>query len=129
MNEKQKIQLTRLRLRSFNFLDGNDVADSLARNQHLWQSFIFGRFKYGWLIELRDLPDDYLNADTLYILTYKDNLSVLLDVISTWSADEVGWVGAESSEGPIGMTSKELASAFGSHPFPADLAVVRVWWD
>lgn len=129
MNDAQKIQIERLRLGSFNALDGNYVADRLGMNQHLWLSFLFGRFKYSWLIELKDLPDGYVNADTLYILANKKNLPLLLDEINTWSADEVGWATSEDSYESIGMTPKELASAFGSYPFPAHLAVVRAWWD
>jgi hypothetical protein len=74
MSPYQKIQLERLRLGSFNSMDGDTVADLMEKNENLWDTFMFGRFcRYGGnLIELRDLKD-CINADTLLILTDKKN--------------------------------------------------------
>lgn len=95
INPAQKLQLDRLRLGSFNNMDGDLVADSLVENYDLWDSCMFGRFGYSDLIELRDLPEGHLNADTLIILTDKARWEKLEKIIGTWHADEIGYTGAD----------------------------------
>ena len=48
------------------------VAKDLRDRSELWDAFVFGRFAWGQLIELRDLPKGHLSADTLYIMTTDD---------------------------------------------------------
>jgi hypothetical protein len=105
-----------MKLASFNEFDGEFVGQSLRQNQHLWKAFVFGRWQYFDLIELRDLADGYLNADTLYILTHKDKLADLLILISKWSADEVHY---ETED-------KDFRLGGG---LDKDSVFVRVWWD
>lgn len=82
-------------------MDGDVIADSLIKYADLWDSFLFGRFfrkgDYSTLIELRDLPEGHLNADTLMILTDKDRWDKLHPVINSdeWHADEIGYTGAD----------------------------------
>jgi len=67
MNQAQEIQFQRLKMGSFNSFDGERTAAELKKHKSLWTGFVFGRFNYGSLIELRDISQDYLNADTLMI--------------------------------------------------------------
>jgi len=126
MNRPQELQLQRLQMGSYNNLDGPSVAHDLRENQRLWDSFLFGRFEYQPLIELRDLPQGILNADTVYLLTTKNRLADLLDLIERWKADEVGWQTAEQQEGAFpGKSVFDLLGAF----LGPDNVLVRVWWD
>ena len=88
-NKPQQIQMQRLIEGSFNDFDGEMVAKSLTDNPDLWDGFVFGRFGYAQLIELRDIGQGYLNADTMMILTTNDRLKELLALIETWNADDV----------------------------------------
>src|SRR6266542_3830966 len=90
MNKPQQLQLERVRITSYNALNGERVARDLETNEALWDGFVFGRFHYGELIELRDLPAGHLNADTLYLSTTRERLPELLRLAETW-AGEVSW--------------------------------------
>ena len=98
----QDIQVQRLRLGSFNDMDGDKIADSLIKHRDLWDAFMFGRFTnhgaLGTLIELRDLPDGDINASTLMLTTDKERWPKLLRVIKrAWGANEIGYTGADDS--------------------------------
>jgi hypothetical protein len=80
------------------------------------EGIVFSRWEYFDFIELRDLTDGYLNADTLYILTHKNKLANLLILINQWSADEVNYY----------TEDKEFRLGGG---LDKDLVFVRVWWD
>ena len=141
-NKPQQIQMQRLIEGSFNEFDGEMVAKSLTDNPNLWDGFVFGRFGYAHLIELRDISQGYLNADTMMILTTKDHLKELLALIETWDANEVGY---NYYEGEDRRTRKfiskgtapfyenlnnrsDLFGALGSELEP-DQVILRVWWD
>ncbi|MBL8795655.1 MAG: hypothetical protein JNM56_17250 [Planctomycetia bacterium] len=126
MNPAQELQLQRLRLGSFNNLDGNRVADDLRDHKGLWLSFVFGGFEYQPLIELRDLPQGRLRGDTLYLLTHRDKLDGLLDLVKRWKADEVGWLAEDRQEGVF--VNKSAFDLIGAFLGPSDV-LVRVWWD
>jgi hypothetical protein len=111
---------------SFNRLDGDRVARDLMEHEGLWDSFVFGGFEYQPLIELRDLPQGRINADTIYLLTRKERLDGLLDLVKRWQADEVGWLTEDSREGDFTYKSAfELLGAF----LGRNDVLVRVWWD
>lgn len=126
MNRPQELQLQRLQLGAFNNLDGPSVAHDLVENQRLWDAFVFGRFEYDLLIELRDLPQGIINADTVYLLTTKDRLAGCLDLIKRWKADEVGWQTADHQEGVF--PDRSAFDLLGAFLGPNDV-LVRVWWD
>jgi hypothetical protein len=116
INKAQEIQYERMKLASFNNFDEEFVGESLRQNKHLWKSFMFGRWEYFDLIELRDMHYGSINADTLYILTDKSKLADLLIVISRWSADEVNY-----------YTEDKQCRLGGG--FEKNTVLVRVWWD
>jgi hypothetical protein len=124
MNKPQQLQLERVRIGSFNALDGKRVARDLETNEALWDGFVFGRFHHGELIELRDLPEGHLNADTLYISTTREQLPELLRLAERW-AGEVSWHTNEES----GFESREAFDRDWGGGFGDDQAVVQVWWD
>jgi hypothetical protein len=132
-NAAQKIQIQRMRLASFNDFDGDMVADSLIENRELWDAFLWGRFGYGNLIELRDLDQGYVNTDTLMLMTTKARLPTLLKVIKTWRADEVGYnvyrgrMFRAVDTAPFHNES-DLFMALGSRLMP-DQVILRIWWD
>jgi hypothetical protein len=126
MNRPQELQLQRLQLSVFNNMDGPSVAHDLLENQRLWDSFMFGRFEYQPLIELRDLPQGIINADTVYLLTTKDRLADLLKRIERWEADEVGWQTADQQEGAF--PDRSDFDLLGASLGPNDV-LVRIWWD
>ena len=116
MNMAQELQFERIKLASFNNFDGHNVAYWLRENQHLWKSFVFGRFKYFELIELRDMHTGSINADTLYILTTKDQLAGLLVLINKFDANEVDYYDRDEQ--------CLLGGGLGK-----DEVFVHVWWD
>ncbi len=133
MTNAQKLQLERIRAASFNDMDGDEVANDLEKHEHLYKSFVFGRFKYGYLIELRDLYQDCINADTLMILTKKENLKEIYSLAKKWKADEIGYSLQEGNVlTPVNTApffeSKELHMALGGTLLNGE-ALVRIWWD
>ena len=116
INEAQELQYQRMKLGSFNNFDGEFVGQSLRAHQELWTAFMFGRWQYFDIIELRDMRSGYVNGDTLYILTKKERLSELLLLITQWSADEVNCY----------TEDKDCRLGGG---FEKDDVLVRVWWD
>ena len=132
MNDVQKIQLERVRVSSFNNFDGELVARDLAANEDLWTGFVWGRFQYFELIELRDIPQGYLNADTLMILTTKEKWEKLSRIVEKWHVDEVGWAiqdGKLLFEGSMApRTERDFFGNYGAGLGNGEM-VVRLWWD
>lgn len=128
MNRAQEIQLERLRLGSFNNLDGELVANDLKNNEDLWLSFVFGRFGYLDLVELRDLPSGHINGDELFILAKTSNVPVRLKLIRDWKADEVGWKTDMDGGGDHVVCDDYYLKRFGAGLGP-DHALMRIWWD
>ncbi len=126
MNSAQALQLARLKMRSFNRLDGERVASDLSQNEALWISFVFGGFEFQPLLELRDLRHGYINADTLFILTQRRSLKALMHLIESWKADEVGWQTELEHGGDF--VCKNPWDMLGAELDP-DHALIRVWWD
>jgi hypothetical protein len=60
-----------MELGSFNNFDGELVGQSLRMHRGLWTAFIFGRWEFCDLIELRDMPSGYVNGDTFVYLDEK----------------------------------------------------------
>src|SRR5687768_8475299 len=98
-NEAQEIQFRRLELCEYIGGDcrtqGMTVANDLRQHSHLWDSFVVGRFEWGQLIELRDLPRGYVNVDTLFIKTTADRAEALRALILSWNPDECAATEAE----------------------------------
>lgn len=135
INNAQQIQIDRIKLSSFNSFDGEKVANDLIKNEHLWISFVWGRFGGIYdLIELRDLKGGHINADTLIILTTKDKWQELKSLISKWHADEVGYnQGDDTFFGtpPCSIRKSDsynVYTALGSS-LDKDQILVRIWWD
>ena len=91
INKAQVIQFRRLELCDYIGGDcrtqGKKVANDLRTHTDLWDSFVFGRFDWGQLIELRDLPTGKLNADTLIVMTTLDRADALRAMIEAWEPD------------------------------------------
>lgn len=111
---------------SFNALNGGKVADDLLAHEGLWDSFVFGGFEYMPLIELRDLKNGFVNADTIFLLTRRERLGGLLDLIKRWGADEVGWQSEIDRGGDY--VCKSAFDMLGAFLGPDDV-LIRVWWD
>lgn len=127
INSAQRIHFDRLRLGSFNEFDGERVARGLEENAGLWDAFVFGRFSHPSLIELRDIPAGIVNSDELFILTTIDRVERLMELAKKWSADEIGWLTGDRTEGDFVCDSPE--DMLGEYPLPENLVLVRVWWD
>ena len=116
MSIAQELHFERLKLARFNNFDGEYVGQLLRQNQTLWTSFVFGRFQYFELIELRDLRYGVVNADTLYLVTDKAKLADLLIVLGELSADEISYTDKDDN--------LQYGGGLGKNE-----VLVRVWWD
>lgn len=134
MNDVQKIQFDRMRRTSFNDFDGAMVARELESISDRWKAVLFGRFANSTLIELRDLADGHINADTVMILAYVGEAGYIMEVAEEeWHADEVGccWIvdGTLRCEGQSPFTDvQQLHRQYGA-TLNAGEALIRLWWD
>ena len=126
----QEIQLELLRRTKFNALDGERIADSLLRHRDLWLAAILDRpgvpnyrepspLLSLELIKLRDLDQNFWNADTLFILTRTHELARQLGEI----AQKEDWAG----EVQVFENQEEIDTALGVSG--EDYGLISVWWD
>ena len=126
----QEIQLELLRRTTYNALDGERVKDSLLRHRDLWLAFLLDRqglpnyaeptrLLMMGLIKLRDLPDNFWNADTLFILTPTHTQA---DELARIAEDE-DWAG----DVYVCKDQKEIDNALGTGR--DEYGLVVVWWD
>lgn len=119
----QNLMAELMLLSGFKSFTPEPVVKALHENQHIFRSFVWGRFDgYAELITLRDMKrgfDNY-NADTLYILTEEKNVNDITKLLrDTCPPDELI---VESEEN----TSKKL----GSYNYPtSSVRLIRAWWD
>jgi hypothetical protein len=133
MNEAQEIHFRRLELCEFIGGDlrtkGKTVAGDLRKHSGLWESFVFGRFDWGQLIELRDLPGGHLNADTLFIMTTVERADALRALILSWKPDEYANTEADLSRSSSSEYTRHVADMMGESEMDPDVVVFQVWWD
>ena len=123
INETQKLVLELIKRASFNNFNGRAVVDDLIKNKHLWRAVVMDREGYDCidLIKLRDLPDDFWNVDTLFILPEKGKEDDLLLLSTNWKADEVKWIGGKKACDMLGIWTDELEEN--------DKLILSLWWD
>ena len=126
----QDIQLELLRRAQWNALDGERVLASLLAHRDLWLAALLDRpglpnyaepthLLMSGLIKLRDLPDNFWNADTLFLFTpTRDKARELARIIK-----EEDWGG----EVWVCEDQQEIDRALGTGR--DDYGIVRVWWD
>src|SRR5438132_1576736 len=126
----QDIQLELLRRTKFNALDGERVAASLFRHRDLWLAALLDRPGVpnyaepglplmSGLIKLRDLPDNFWNADTLFVLTQTHEQARELARIAEedeWAGDVYVYENQEEIDGALGTGRDEYG-------------LMSVWWD
>jgi hypothetical protein len=126
----QDIQLELLRRTCFNALDGEKVSASLLKHRPLWLAALLDRpgvanyaepshLLMSGLIKLRDLPDNFWNADTLFILTPTGLQAHELARI----AEEEDWGG----EIYVHDDQRDIDRALGTGR--QEYGLVSVWWD
>ena len=126
----QEIQLELLRRTIFNDFNGERVLASLMRHRQLWLAALLDRpgvpnyaepthLLGGGLIKLRDLADNFWNADTLYILTRTHAHARELARI----AEEEDWFGMVY----VHDDQKQIDNALGAGR--REYGLVTVWWD
>lgn len=125
----QDIQLELVRRTGFNALDGERVHASLLKHRHLWSAALLDRpgapnhaepglLPISGLIKLRDLPDNFWNADTLFILTPTRREAKQLAAIT-----EEEWGGEVHVYEDQAETDRALD--IGRQEF----GLLSVWWD
>jgi hypothetical protein len=126
----QDIQLELLRRTKFNALDGERVVASLLQHRDLWLAALLDRpgvpnfaepglLLISGLIKLRDLPDNYWNADTLFILTRTHERAAQLARL----AEEEDWGG----EVRVFEDQQDIDRALGTGR--QEYGLLSVWWD
>ena len=126
----QEIQLELLRRTRFNALDGERVAASLLAHRELWLAVLLdragvpdyskpSRLLVLGLVKLRDLPDNFWNADTLFVQT------------ETWAqAGELARIAEEEDWGGevcVHKSQEEIDRALGTGR--DEYGLLTVWWD
>lgn len=126
----QDIQLELLRRAQWNALDGERVLASLLAHRDLWLAALLDRpglpnyaepthLLMAGLIKLRDLPDNFWNADTLFLFTpTRDQARELARLIQ-----EEDWGG----EVWVCEDQHEIDRALGTGR--DEYGIVTVWWD
>jgi hypothetical protein len=125
----QEIQLELIRRRKFNQFNGSRIVASLRHHRTIWRAVVFDRQGYATretsglsgmcLIKLRDLPMNYWNVDTLFVLC--DDVSKAHELPRV--ADSEEWL---ADTAYVHENREELAMALGDgHPE----FVVEFWWD
>jgi hypothetical protein len=134
MNKVQELQAELVKLCKFNRLDGEQVVADLRAHPDLWKGFVWGCFSQEratcpecgkdipiggglWdLYPLQTMASGNYHADTLIVLTRKDNVPDLRDLADSWQCDWFGDITRSVIQG------KRMQVADGD-------AVVRIWWD
>ena len=126
----QDIQLELLRRTTFNALNGEVVYASLLNHRHLWLAALLDRpgvpnytepgfLLTAGLIKLRDLPDNFWNADSLFILTRtRAQARELAGIVQ-----EEDWGG----EVQVYERQEEMDRALGTGR--QEYGLLSVWWD
>jgi hypothetical protein len=126
----QQIQLELLRRTRFDALDGEKVHASLLKHRSLWLAALLdgpggpndvvpGLRLTSGLIKLRDLPEDFWNADTLFVLTPTRQAADELARI----AESEDWGG----EVQVYRDQAEIDRALGTDR--QGFGLLSVWWD
>jgi hypothetical protein len=116
----QQLQIQKLNMIRYNELDGTKVVNLLASHANLWEGYVFGRFEFFTLNELRDIKTG-VNADTLYLQPKHGKEDKLFALCQQFCADEVDFVnGAKAAELMGSYTPEILSNPKG---------LIRVWWD
>lgn len=126
----QDIQLELIRRTSFNAMDGERIMASLLAHRDLWLAVLLDRpgvpnyskprmSLTAGLIKLRDLPDNYWNADQLFILTRTRDQARRLAQI----ADEEDWCGMIQ----LYENQEEVDYALGTGR--EEYGLLSIWWD
>jgi hypothetical protein len=126
----QDIQLELLRRSCWNALDGERVYAGLMKHRELWLAVLLdrpgiadyaqpSRLLMSGLIKLRDLPDNFWNADTLYILTETHAQANELARI----AEDEDWAG----EIVVYKNQDEIDRALGTGR--QENGLLSIWWD
>jgi hypothetical protein len=126
----QEIQLELLRRTCFNLLEGERVVASLLQHRDLWLAALLDRpgvpnyaepslLLMSGLIKLRDLPDNFWNADTLFVLTRTGEQAHRLARI----AEDEDW-GAMAH---VYEDQQEIDRALGTGR--QEYGLVSFWWD
>jgi hypothetical protein len=123
-SDAQHVFLKMLEMTSFNNLDGSRVAQDLRDNRELWRSFVFTRQGPLALLVLRDLPQNAIAYDTLFVLAAPSHQEQLQHLAERWDADEVTWIGVEEGRRMLG--GRRALEELEADP---ERAVLRVWWD
>ena len=126
----QDIQLELLRRTRFNALDGERVYASLLKHRNLWTAALLDRpgvpnyaepshLLMAGLIKLRDLPDNFWNADTLFVLTptrqAAEDLARIVE-IEDWGGEVHVYDKQDEMDRALGTGRQEYG-------------LLSIWWD
>jgi hypothetical protein len=114
----QEIQLELIRRHRFNMFDGPKIVTSLRDHRSLWTAVLMGQGSSSDLITLRDLPQNFWNADTLYILTHDYASAAAWERIAEeeqWHADDVQVIWGNACADRLGTSEPGY--------------LVQFWWD
>jgi hypothetical protein len=114
INATQEIILSLIEEARYNNLDGARVAADLRANADLWKAVLLTRLNS--LIQLRDLPRNIWNADSLFILTTDENLLRLEALAQSWQFDEAGVLSDDEAQDLLGE-------------YPTSGKIYNLWWD
>lgn len=121
-----------------NKLDGPAVADSLRLNRQFWRAAVIAReirvtstagtpqplAARVSLLHLRDLPENHVNLDTVFVLATSGSQDELEALAQTWNPDELRWFNVKEACQAMG----EAAIKHRSFGDPSRF-LMKVWWD
>jgi hypothetical protein len=77
------------------------------------------------LVLLRDLPEDKMNLDTLFVLPEPGRQDELEQVANAWSPDEIKWIPRQKASRAMGASKFH----FPEYPADEDRFLLQLWWD
>jgi len=122
----------------WNTFNGTRIAADLRAHADLWSSAVLTalpmildgtvvselRHRVN-LVALRDLPNEHVNLDTLFILPHLGRQDAVEALVRAWSPDEVTWISLREGSRAMG------ASKFRFQDYSADEArfLLRARWN
>lgn len=128
INASQQLILECIKAGSFNEFDGEAAVNLLIDSKDLWDAVIFSDERCGALL-LRDLTEDSLHLDALYILTTQSRHERLLERLKVLAPNEMSLIETKDDYSVIKDAIYFCLISPSNRVDSDSNCVIRCWWD